>query len=79
MEEKLTNDMKRAMQVSKEKGASSWLATRASLYIAEHGFALRKEAFSKMLFAVAMDGAHLIYHTKTKQKTSGDNLYLPFT
>ena len=36
VEEKLTNDMKRAMQVSTEKGASGWFAT---LPIAEHGFA----------------------------------------
>ena len=42
LEERLTNDMKRAMQVSTEKGASRWLVT---LPIAEHGFALHKGAF----------------------------------
>lgn len=42
LKDKLANNMKRAMQVSSEKGASSWLAT---LPIAEHGFALHKGAF----------------------------------
>ena len=38
--------MKRAMQASTEKGASSWLAT---LPIQEHGFALHKSAFRDAL------------------------------
>ena len=46
LEERLANDMKRAMQVSTEKGASSWLVT---LPIAEHGFALHKGAFRDAL------------------------------
>ena len=46
IEDKLPNNLKRAMQVSKEKGASSWLAT---LPIAEHGFALHKGAFRDAL------------------------------
>ena len=36
-----------AMQVSKEKGASSWPAT---LLIVKHGFALHKGAFQDVLF-----------------------------
>ena len=40
--ERLPNDMRRTLQASSEKGASSWLST---LPIAEHGFALHKEAF----------------------------------
>ena len=47
LEERLANDMKRAMQVSTEKGASSWLVT---LPIAEHGFALHKGAFLPSLW-----------------------------
>ena len=39
--------MERAMQVSKEKGASSWLVT---LPMAEHGFALHKMAFRDALY-----------------------------
>ena len=46
LEDKLANNMKRAMQVSSEKGASSWLAT---LPIDEHGFALHKGAFRDAL------------------------------
>ena len=46
LEERLANDMKRAMQVSTEKGASSWLI---ALPIAEHGFALHKGAFRDAL------------------------------
>ena len=46
LESKLSNNMKRAMQVSTEKGASSWLAT---LPIDEHGFALHKGAFRDAL------------------------------
>ena len=46
LEDSLPNNMKRAMQVSSEKGASSWLAT---LPIAEHGFALHKGAFRDAL------------------------------
>ena len=46
LEDKLPNNLKRAIQVSKEKGASSWLAT---LPIAEHGFALHKGAFRDAL------------------------------
>ena len=42
LENRLANYMKRAMQVSSEKGATSWLGT---LSIAEHGFALHKGAF----------------------------------
>ena len=41
-EGKLASNVKGAMQVASEKGASSWLAT---LPIAEHGFALYKGAF----------------------------------
>ncbi len=46
LESKLPDSMKRAMQVSTEKGASSWLAT---LPIDEHGFALHKGAFRDAL------------------------------
>ncbi len=46
LESRLTNSMKRAMQVSAEKGASSWLAT---LPIDEHGFVLHKGAFRDAL------------------------------
>ena len=46
LESKLLNNMKRAMQVSTEKGPSSWLAT---LPIDEHGFALHKGAFRDAL------------------------------
>ena len=42
----LPNNLKRAMTVSAEKGASSWLST---LPIAEHGFALHKGAFRDAL------------------------------
>ena len=42
LKERLPNDMRRTLQDSSEKGASSWLST---LPIAEHGFALHKEAF----------------------------------
>ena len=40
--ERLPANMRRALEVSKEKGVSSWLST---LPIAEHGFALHKGAF----------------------------------
>ena len=46
LEDSLPNNMKRTMQVSSEKGASSWIAT---LPIAEHGFALHKGAFRDAL------------------------------
>ena len=46
LESKLSNNIKRAMQVSTEKGISSWLAT---LPIDEHGFALHKGAFRDAL------------------------------
>ena len=42
----LPNNLKRAMTVSAEKGASNWLST---LTIAEHGFALHKGAFRDAL------------------------------
>ena len=42
----LPSNLKRAMDVSTEKGASSWLTT---LPIAEHGFALHKGAFRDAL------------------------------
>ena len=44
--ERLPNDMRRTLQASSEKGASNWLST---LPIAEHGFALHKEAFRDAL------------------------------
>ena len=43
---RLPNTLQRAMDVSSEKGASSWLTT---LPIAEHGFALHKGAFRDAL------------------------------
>ena len=43
---RLPISMKRALEVSKEKGASSWLS---ALPIAEHGFALHKGAFRDAL------------------------------
>ena len=46
LKDKLPNNMKRAMEASTEKGASSWLAT---LPITEHGFALHKGAFRDAL------------------------------
>ena len=46
LEGKLASNVKRAMQVASEKGASSWLAT---LPIAEHGFPLHKCAFRDAL------------------------------
>jgi len=42
LEGKLAANVKWAMQVASEKGASSWLAT---LPIADHGFALHKGTF----------------------------------
>ena len=46
IEGKLASNVKWAMQVASEKGASSWLAT---LLIAKHGFALHKCAFQDAL------------------------------
>ena len=46
LKDKLPDNMKRPMQASMEKGASSWLAT---LPIQEHGFALHKSAFRDAL------------------------------
>jgi len=46
LHERLPNDMRRAVKVSSEKGASSWLST---VPIAEHGFALHKGAFRDAL------------------------------
>ena len=43
---KLPTNLQRALKVSSEKGASSWLST---LPIAEHGFALHKGAFRDAL------------------------------
>ena len=52
IEGKLASNVKWAIQVASEKGASSWLAT---LPIAEHGFALHKGAYD-------MAGNLPIYH-----------------
>ena len=46
MKEKLPHKKQKAMMISAEKGASSWLTT---LPIAEHGFALHKGAFRDAL------------------------------
>ena len=46
LKDKLPNNMKKAMEASTEKGASSWLAT---LPITEHGFALHKGDFRDAL------------------------------
>ena len=46
LKDKLPNNIKRALEASTEKGASSWLAT---LPITEHGFALHKGAFRDTL------------------------------
>ena len=60
LEDSLPNNMKRAMQVSSEKGASSWLAT---LPIAEHGFALHKGAFRDALcLRYGWRPSHLLSH-----------------
>ena len=42
--ERVPNDMRRALQASSEKGASSWFST---LPIAEYGFALHQGSFSR--------------------------------
>ena len=59
LEDSLPNNMKRALQVSSEKGASSWLAT---LPIAEHGFALHKGAFRDTLVYGTAGDHHLPSH-----------------
>ncbi len=46
LQERLPDDMQRALKVSSKKGASSWIST---LPIAEHGFALHKGAFRDAL------------------------------
>ena len=61
IEGKLASNVKWAMQVASEKGASNWLAT---IPIVEHGFALTK-VHSEMPFAYNMAGDLPIYHFTT--------------
>ena len=46
LKDKLSNNMQRIMNLSTEKGGSSWLST---LTIADQGFTLRKSAFCDAL------------------------------
>jgi len=59
LEGNLASNVKRAMQVAPEKGASSWLAT---LPIAEHMDLLSTRVHSEMPFAYDMAGDLPIYH-----------------
>ena len=73
----LPTSLKRAVEVSKEKGASSWLTT---LPISEHGFALHKGAFKDTLclrhgWIPSMLPANCIYN---KEFTINHALSCPF-
>ena len=60
LKDKLPNNLQRALTVSAEKGASSWLST---LPIEEHGFALHKGAFRDALcLRYGWHPAHLPSH-----------------